>query len=68
MRGKKLGIVGFGRIGQSLASYALGAGMDVVAVDRFMEGAIDINIPIGTKQNASVSITPQKIYKKLLAV
>ena len=28
---KKLGIVGFGRIGQSLASYALGAGMDVVA-------------------------------------
>ena len=25
-----------------------------------MEGAIDINIPIGTKQNASVSITPQK--------
>ena len=67
LRGKKLGIVGFGRIGQSLASYALGAGMDVVAVDRFMEGAIDINIPIGTKQNASVSITPQKDLQEVIS-
>ncbi len=34
LRGKRLAIVGMGRIGQSLASYALGAGMDVVGVDR----------------------------------
>ena len=33
LRGKTLGIVGFGRIGQTLASYALGIGMKVVAVD-----------------------------------
>jgi D-3-phosphoglycerate dehydrogenase len=33
LRGKTLGIVGFGRIGQTLASYALGMGMKVVAVD-----------------------------------
>jgi D-3-phosphoglycerate dehydrogenase / 2-oxoglutarate reductase len=34
LRGKTLGIVGFGRIGQSLASYALGCGMKVLAHDR----------------------------------
>ena len=33
LRGKTLGIIGFGRIGQTLASYALGMGMKVVAVD-----------------------------------
>ena len=67
LRGKKLGIVGFGRIGQSLASYALGAGMDVVAVDRFMEGAIDINVPIGTEQDASISITPKKDLQEVIS-
>ena len=33
LRGKTLGIVGFGRIGQTLASYAIGIGMNVVAID-----------------------------------
>ena len=33
LRGKTLGIIGFGRIGQTLASYALGIGMKVLAVD-----------------------------------
>jgi len=33
LRGKTLLIVGFGRIGQSLASYALGCGMNVKAVN-----------------------------------
>ncbi len=33
LRGKTLGIVGFGRIGQSLAQYALGCGMKVIAFD-----------------------------------
>ncbi|HHZ97026.1 MAG TPA: 3-phosphoglycerate dehydrogenase [Flavobacteriales bacterium] len=33
LRGKTLGIIGFGRIGRSLASYALGCGMDVIAHD-----------------------------------
>lgn len=33
LRGKTLGIIGFGRIGQSLASYAIGVGMNVLAVD-----------------------------------
>lgn len=34
LRGKKLGIIGFGRIGQALASYALGCGMEVIAYNR----------------------------------
>jgi len=56
LRGKTLGIIGFGRIGQSLASYALGCGMKVVAVDRNDSippvkltiegyGEINVNIP-----------------------
>lgn len=48
LRGKTLGIVGFGRIGQALASYALGCGMKVLAVDHH-EGAIEIDVPVGGK-------------------
>lgn len=33
LRGKTLGIIGFGRIGQSLATYALGIGMNVKALE-----------------------------------
>jgi len=57
LRGKTLGIIGFGRIGQSLASYALGCGMDVIAIDRFST-PVSINVPIGNGNQATVSITP----------
>jgi D-3-phosphoglycerate dehydrogenase len=57
LRGKTLGIIGFGRIGQSLASYALGVGMDVVAVDQFTS-VVEIPVSIGTSQKVSVNITP----------
>jgi D-3-phosphoglycerate dehydrogenase len=33
VRGKTIGIIGFGRIGQNLAKYALGCGMNVIATD-----------------------------------
>ncbi|MGB3607650.1 D-2-hydroxyacid dehydrogenase [Psychroserpens sp.] len=39
LKGKTLGILGFGRIGQATAKVALGAGMKVVAYDPFMEKA-----------------------------
>jgi D-3-phosphoglycerate dehydrogenase len=39
LRGKNLGIIGFGRIGQTIAKYALGCGMNVLAFDPFMEKA-----------------------------
>ncbi len=57
LRGKTLGIIGFGRIGQSLASYALGCGMDVIAIDQFST-PVSIKVPIGNGASASVSITP----------
>ena len=45
LRGKTLGIVGFGRIGRSLASYALGCGMKVVAHDRYAEnGEVEVKV------------------------
>ena len=56
LSGKTLGIIGFGRIGQSLASYALGAGMKVVAIDQYTETAT-ITLNIGGKA-VDVQITP----------
>jgi len=57
LRGKTLGILGFGRIGRSTATYALGAGMKVIAHDKFstngtvqwhVEGAgtLNVNVPM----------------------
>jgi len=57
LRGKTLGIIGFGRIGQSLASYALGCGMDVIAIDQF-NNPVSIHVPIGNGNQAIVNITP----------
>jgi len=56
LRGKTIGIIGFGRIGQSLASYALGAGMKVIAIDQYTETAT-IALNIGGK-DLEVHITP----------
>ena len=39
LRGKTIGIIGFGRIGQEVAKIALGLGMRVLAVDNFAEKA-----------------------------
>ena len=44
LRGKTMGIIGFGRIGQEVAKIALGVGMKVVATDAFMEKAT-ITVP-----------------------
>ena len=45
LRGKTLGIIGFGRIGRSLAAYALGCGMKVIANDIYAtDGNVDIEI------------------------
>ncbi|MBK7669031.1 MAG: D-2-hydroxyacid dehydrogenase [Sphingobacteriaceae bacterium] len=56
LRGKTMGIVGFGRIGQSVAKIALGLGMKVNAFDPFVtEAAIDLDIatvsPVKVKLN-----------------
>lgn len=44
LKGKTLGILGFGRIGQATAKVAIGVGMKVVAFDPFIdEASIDID-------------------------
>ena len=58
LRGKTIGIVGFGRIGRSLASYCIGAGMKVVAVDMFTD-PVTIPLHIEGIGDVSATITPK---------
>jgi D-3-phosphoglycerate dehydrogenase len=56
LRGKRMAIVGFGRIGQSLAQYAIGCGMHVVGVDK-NTGSHSLEIEIaGQTLNADVPL------------
>ncbi len=49
LRGATIGIIGFGRIGQNLARYALGCGMNVIAYDPFVPNAtIDVKVATQT--------------------
>jgi len=57
LRGKTLGIIGFGRIGRETASVALGLGMNVLAYDLYpfegnitlnLQGGITVDIPVKT--------------------
>ncbi|MFB6306668.1 MAG: D-2-hydroxyacid dehydrogenase [Flavobacteriales bacterium] len=56
LRGKTLGVVGFGRIGQYTAKYALGCGMKVIYHDPFVENA-NINLEIEGADNVEVKLT-----------
>ena len=57
LRGKTIGIIGFGRIGQSLAGYALGCGMNVIAIDRTTQ-PVTIELELGNDIKVSTEITP----------
>ena len=57
LRGKTIGIIGFGRIGQFTAKYALGCGMKVIASDPFVEKA-DIPVEVAD-QTVNVTIKTQ---------
>ncbi|MDR6943625.1 D-2-hydroxyacid dehydrogenase [Mucilaginibacter pocheonensis] len=55
LRGKTLGIVGFGRIGREVAKIAIGVGMDVLAYDLFdFNPELDIVLGGGTTVKVSV--------------
>ena len=63
LREKTLGIIGFGRIGQFTAKYALGAGMNVLAYDPFIEKTtIDLKI---SNQEIKVLISTCSLEKLL---
>ena len=64
LRGKTLGIIGFGRIGQEVAKIALGIGMKVIATDKFLDKAtVEISISTGQSIKAEIKIQP---FEKLI--
>ena len=59
LRGKTLGIIGFGRIGQEVAKIALGIGMKVIATDKFLDNAtIEITLSTGQSIKAKIIVQP----------
>ncbi len=63
LRGKTLGIIGIGRIGQATANIALGVGMKVIATDPYIDDVtIDVDI---NGQNIPVDIKTIKFNKLL---
>lgn len=69
LRGKTLGIVGFGRIGTAVAQYALGCGMNVIGVDQVGESrTVPVRIPTGRDSFEEVTVTvPLVSLSELLA-
>jgi D-3-phosphoglycerate dehydrogenase / 2-oxoglutarate reductase len=55
LRGKSLGIIGFGRIGQSLGRIGLGCGMKVIASDPYISEA-EIEVDVYQKSPIKVKI------------
>lgn len=55
LRGKTIGIIGFGRIGQEVAKIAFGVGMNVVAADKYMDAA-EVSVELFNGQSLTVKI------------
>jgi D-3-phosphoglycerate dehydrogenase len=67
LRGKSLGIIGFGRIGQEVARIGLALGMNVLPTDLIInEANIDINIFANEKVTMNIHV-PTVPYKEVLA-
>jgi len=63
LKGKTLGILGFGRIGQATAKVGLGVGMKVIAYDPFIDAA---NIQLDFFDGQHVNFTIDTISKEAL--
>lgn len=66
LKGKTLGILGFGRIGQSTAKVGLGVGMKVVAFDPFIDSAnIELDFFDGQTVNFKIeTISKEEVLKQ----
>lgn len=64
LRGKTLGIIGFGRIGQEVAKIGLGLGMNVVATDKYMDNA-EVKVSLFNGASLKVSIKTTSMDKVL---
>lgn len=60
LRGKTLGIVGIGRIGQATAKMALGLGMKVIAADSFIP-QVDVKVEFFDGQAITTTIKTQSL-------
>ena len=66
LRGKTIGIIGFGRIGRETAKIALGIGMNVIAYDKFLESA-DIKLEFMDNKTIDFNIKISKFNDLLKA-
>ena len=64
LRGKTIGIIGFGRIGRETAKIALGIGMNVIAYDKFLESA-DIKLEFMDNKTINFNIKISKFDELL---
>ena len=64
LRGKTLGIIGFGKIGREVAKIALGVGIKVIASDKFV-GKADIKVEFYDGQFINVEIETQPMKEIL---
>lgn len=60
LRGKTIGIIGFGRIGREVAKIALGIGMKVIASDNFV-GEADITLDFYDGQEITLKIKTEPV-------
>lgn len=60
LRGKTIGIVGFGRIGQAVAKMALGLGMKVIAADNYV-GKATIKVEFYNNQSIDLEIATEPL-------
>lgn len=64
LRGKTIGIIGFGRIGQAVAKMALGLGMKVIASDSFV-GKAQIRVEFYNDQFIDLEIATEPVEELL---
>jgi len=64
LRGKTLGIIGFGRIGQEVAKIALGVGMKVIASDKYLDTAT-VKVPFYNGESISFDFKMQTMVTVL---
>ncbi|RDK85386.1 D-2-hydroxyacid dehydrogenase [Marinirhabdus gelatinilytica] len=60
LRGKTIGIIGFGRIGREVAKIALGCGMKVIASDKYV-GQADITLDFYDGQQVTLQIKTEPV-------
>jgi D-3-phosphoglycerate dehydrogenase / 2-oxoglutarate reductase len=65
LQGKKLGLIGFGRIGRATASIALGCGMEILAYDPFLTAG-DVTLNLNPVYNHEFTINVKTVSKEEL--